>query len=195
MRHYDEKKKIEAVTTWLALGKIPMVAAVVDVSIPTLRAWRLQPWWKDLVEQIQNESDQELDTKLSKIIDKSLDAVVERIEGGEFILDSKTGKVLRIPVKLKDVHKVAVDLVDKRNLIRGKPTSRVEKTQSEDILLKLASQFADWVKINLKPEPRIVEGEVLAIHGERSQGLQDRVQQIPQSAETETQPSLTQPST
>lgn len=198
---WSEAKKIEAVTTWLALGNIPLVEGVTGVPRATLRQWKVQPWWKDLVSEIQTEDDQQLDGKLSKVVERSLDAVMERIEGGEFHIDSRTGQVKRVPVKLRDVHRVMVDVIDKRNLIRGKPTSRTEKVEG-DILVKLATQFALWAQSNLKKET-VVEGYVVgtsdsdinvfkdkprAIHEERPQGLQDGVQQVSQSAETNTQP-------
>lgn len=180
---WSDSDKVKAVTTYLAVGKLPLVEVVTGVPRSTLKQWRLQPWWKELEEEIRREDEYELDAKLSKLIDKSLDAVAERIENGEFRI-SKTGQIQRVPVTLKDVHRVAVDLVDKRNLIRGKPTSRVEKTETVDTLQKLAAQFAEWVKNSMKPEPKIIEGEVIAIHEEREAGLQDRVQQIPQPEET-----------
>jgi hypothetical protein len=176
---WSDSDKVKAVTTYLAVGKLPLVEVVTGVPRSTLKQWRLQPWWKELEEEIRREDEYELDAKLSKLIDKSLDAVAERIENGEFRI-SKTGQIQRVPVTLKDVHRVAVDLVDKRNLIRGKPTSRVEKTETVDTLQKLAAQFAEWVKISMKPEPKVIEGEVLAVHEERETGLQDRVQQVPQ---------------
>lgn len=181
---YSDQKKTEVVTTWLALGKVPMVEQVTGVSRHTIRQWKLQPWWQELVNEIQNEEDQELDSKLSKVVNSSLDAVMERIEGGEFHIDSRTGQVKRIPVKLRDVHRVMADVIDKRNLLRGKPTSRVEKTQTVDTLTKLADQFAQWVRVHMKPI-RTIEGEVVdAVYGERPQGLQEGVQQIPLEAGT-----------
>lgn len=185
---WPDQKKIEAVTTYLAVGKFPLVEAVTGVPRATLKQWRLQPWWKEMEEEIRREDEYELDAKLSKIINRSLDAVVERIEGGEFKINPKTGQITRVPVTLKDVHRVAVDLVDKRNLIRGKPTSRVEKTETVDTLQKLAAQFAEWVKISMRKEPRIIEGETIAIHEERQEGLQDRVQQVPQPEDTKEEP-------
>lgn len=184
---WSDSDKVKAVTTYLAVGKLPLVEVVTGVPRSTLKQWRLQPWWKELEEEIRREDEYELDAKLSKLIDKSLDAVAERIENGEFRI-SKTGQIQRVPVTLKDVHRVAVDLVDKRNLIRGKPTSRVEKSETVDTLQKLAAQFAEWVKNSMKPEPKIVEGEVLAVHEERETGLQDRVQQVPQPEETKEEP-------
>lgn len=183
---YSDKKKTEAVVTYLALGKLPLVSSVVDVPVTTLRQWRLQPWWKELEEEIRREDEYELDAKLSKIIDRSLDAVAERIEGGEFRLDSRTGQIKRIPVTLKDVHRVAVDLVDKRNLIRGKPTSRVEKTETIDTMQKLAAQFAQWAIQHMKREEKVVAE--YAVHDEREAGLREGVQQVPLAVEAEKEP-------
>jgi hypothetical protein len=63
---WSDAKRIEVVTTWLALGKIPLVAACTGVTEGTIRQWRTQPWWKELELSIQTESDQELDAKLAK---------------------------------------------------------------------------------------------------------------------------------
>lgn len=187
---HPDSKKLEVVTTYLALGKVPMVEAVTGVPRATIRQWKMQPWWAEMVNQIQTESDQELDSKLSKIIERSLDAVNERIENGEFILDSKSGTVKRVPVKLKDVHRVAVDLLDKRDLIRERPLKEKEQEVQIDVLKKLANQFSDWVKVHIKKEPIVVEGEVLsAVHEKREEGLRDGVQEVSCEEKTETQPS------
>jgi hypothetical protein len=183
MAVWSDQKKVEVATTWLALGKVPLVEGVTGVPRATIRQWKLQPWWKELISEIQQEEDQELDSKLKKVVDRSLDAVMERIDGGEFILDSKTGTVKRIPVKLRDVHRVMADVIDKRDLIRGRPAKQREEAQNADILKKLADQFADWVRINMK-QPKVIEGEVVhAVYEERKEGLQDGVQQVPQEAE------------
>lgn len=186
-RVYPDSKKLEVVTTFLALGKAPMVSAVCDVPVQTIRQWKMQPWWADMVSQIQTESDQQLDAKLSAIIERSLDAVNERIEGGEFILDSKSGTVKRVPVKLRDVERVAVDLLDKRDILRGRPDKQKQQEVQVDILKKLADQFSDWVKIHIKKEP--IEELAIALHDKREEGLPERVQPLPQPGEAEAQPS------
>lgn len=173
--NWSDKKKIEVVTTYLALGKAPMVEAVTGVPRQTIRIWKMQPWWNDLVKEIRQSEDQELDGKLSRIIDKSLDAVNERIEGGDFILDSKTGQVKRIPVKLRDVHRVTTDLLDKRSLIRGRPTSITERISTEDVLKNLAQQFQAFVN----NKEKVIEGEIVdALYEERQEGLQDGERQV-----------------
>lgn len=163
-KNWPDAKKIEVVTTYLALGKAPMVEAITGVPRQTIRLWKMQPWWKDLEREIRNEEDGELDAKLSRIIDKSLDAVGERLDNGEFLLDSRTGQIKRVPVKMRDAARVSTELLDKRNLIRGKPTSITEKISTEDIIKNLAQQFAQFVK-NQTTE-KIIEGEVINLEGE-----------------------------
>ncbi|MCR4308176.1 MAG: hypothetical protein NUV80_06475 [Candidatus Berkelbacteria bacterium] len=178
--NWPDKKKIEAVTTYLVLGKIALVAAACNVPNQTLRSWKTQQWWKDLEKEIKQDDEQVLDSKLSKIIDKSLDQVSERIENGEFILDSRTGTVKRIPVKLRDIHKVSVELIDKRNLIRGKPTSITERVSTEDVIRKLAEEFKNF--INRVDEKVIEHDEIeenqVALPEEWSPSVQNRESEI-----------------
>lgn len=106
----------------------------------------MQPWWADVEKDIRTEEDAELDSRLSKIIDRSLDAVADRIDNGDFLLDSRTGSIRRVPVKMRDVQRTATDLIDKRNLIRGKPTSITERVTVDDVMRKLADEFSRWSK-------------------------------------------------
>ena len=156
---YSEVKKIEVVTTYLALGKAPMVEAVTGVPRQTIRVWKMQPWWKELVDEIQSDETQELSSKLTKIIDRSLDVVVDRIEHGDFLLDSRTGQVRRVPVKLRDVHRVSTDLIDKRQLLKKKQNIESDKSTVEDIMKKLADQFSEFVQLQVKKDKeKVIEG-------------------------------------
>jgi hypothetical protein len=87
-----------------------------------------------------------MDTKLSKIVDKSLDAVLDRVENGDCFYDTKSGTIKRRPVAMRDVARVSVDMISKRELLRGNATERREVTQvSVDEQLKaLAIEFARW---------------------------------------------------
>lgn len=152
---WSQEKKIQTVTTYLALGNAPMTEAVTGVPRGTIRQWKMQSWWKELESDIRNEEDSELDVKLSKVIDKSLDAVLDRVENGDFIFDSKTGKFVRKPVHMKDALSAVTQVFDKRNLLRGKPTSRVEKQNVSDNLSKLAAEFAKFAA------SKTIEGEVI----------------------------------
>mgnify|MGYP003342170342 FL=1 len=64
---WDDKKKLEAVTTYLASGTLALTSAVTNVPVETLRAWKRTDWWKKYTEEIQYEDNIQLDSKLEKI--------------------------------------------------------------------------------------------------------------------------------
>lgn len=147
---WSDAKRIEVVTTWLALGKIPLVSSCTGVPEGTIRQWRTQPWWKELEISIQTETDQELDAKLAKRIDKALDVIWDRLEHGDFLYDPKSGEFVRKPVNMKDVNKVMIDMVDKRLLLRKQPKEQQSQEAVGDILKNLAKEFEQMAKKKLK---------------------------------------------
>lgn len=147
---WSDKKRLEVVTTWLVLGKIPLVSATTGVPEGTIRQWRTQPWWKEIEVSVQTESDQELDTKLQKRIDKALDLVMDRLENGDYLYDPKTGEFIRKPVSMKDTWKVSTEMIDKRLLLRKQPKEQQNQEAVGDILKNLAKEFADMAKKRIK---------------------------------------------
>lgn len=147
---WSDAKRIEVVTTWLALGKIPLVAACTGVPEGTIRQWRTQPWWKEIEISVQTETDQELDAKLAQRIDKALDVILDRLNNGDFMFDPKTGEFLRRPVNMKDTHRVMVDMMDKRLLLRKQPKEQQSQEAVGDILKNLAKEFEQMAKKRLK---------------------------------------------
>ena len=81
------------------------------------------------------------------------------------ILNSKTGEVLRIPVKLRDISRVTVEMLTQRDNIRKAPMEREKEEHQADRLLKLAEQFAEFAKAvgNTKSPKREIEieGEII----------------------------------
>jgi hypothetical protein len=144
--HWSEKKRLEALTTWLALGNIRMTAAQINVPYETVKKWYASEWWKETVESLRNEETQVLDNKLSKAMDKALEKVTDMLDNGEYIYDQKTGKVKRMPVKLRDANVAFNNLLDKRQLIRKLPTKITEASNTQAQLQNLADQFAAFVK-------------------------------------------------
>ena len=143
-KHWSQQQKIETVLTYLATGSETKTAAATGVPKATLHIWRYQPWWKELVVQLQEEKDDSINADVAKIIEKSMATVADRLEHGDFGFNQKTGEIFRKPVNLKDAHKVAVDMIDKRNLLNGKPTSRTESVSANNQLEFLAKKFAEF---------------------------------------------------
>lgn len=160
--HWKESKKIETVTTYLSTGSNAETSRLTGVPLDTINRWKTQPWWKEYIEKIRQDEEQQLDNKLSKVVDKALDNLLDRIENGEFIYDQKTGKVIRTPAKLRDLNTAFNNVIDKRQLLRKQPTKIIEQQGSATQLQALADSFAKFVNKQIKePEIPYIEGETV----------------------------------
>lgn len=163
---WSEKKRLEVLSTFLATGSQKYTSAITGVPEPTITSWRKQDWWKEGLNRVKEESTTQLDTKLSKIMDKALTAVMDRIENGEYMYDPRTGEIRRVPAKLRDVQKVAGDMIDKKMLL-DKIGQQKEQTAKQaitaDHLVLLAKEFAKFATGKEQPEAKevksVIEGE------------------------------------
>jgi len=179
--HWSENKRIEAVTTYLSTGNLTESARMLGIPVKTVQQWKVSEWWKELEKQIRSEEEQQLDAKLTKIIDKTLEKLVDSIENGEHIYDQRTGKIKRMPAKMRDLNNAFNTILDKRQLIRKQPTKIVEQTSTATQLQQLADSFAKFVqkKVDDLPDMHYIEGETViqqadgtyAIHDQRKEGL------------------------
>ena len=151
--HWKESKKIEAVTTYLSTGNQAETCRLTGVPLKTLERWRSAEWWKEMEKKIRSDEEQHLDAKLTKIIDKTLEKLVDSIENGEHIYDQRTGQIKRMPAKMRDLNNAFNTILDKRQLIRKQPTKIVEQTNTATQLQNLADQFASFVKKTVKELP------------------------------------------
>lgn len=174
--HWSEKKQLEVVTTYLATGSNAETARICNVPAKTIESWRAKDWWANLVTEIQSGEGQKQDNKMTKVIDRALDMLMTRIEEGDYQYDQKTGRVVKIPLKARDLERVASGLFDKRQLIRKQPTNiKADSLNQADRLLKLAEQFAKFAGQKV-PEERVVneyiEGSFNELTGEHEDGMQ-----------------------
>jgi hypothetical protein len=143
-------------------GNSRQVAEITKVPEGTIRAWKQTEWWSDIISRIHSEEDEELDTKLTKLVNKAVDHVNDRLDSGDWIYDTKRGELLRKPVSSRDLAIVAAITVDKRQLLRGQPTSRVEKVSHDERLSKLALQFKQFTEAKeVESTAQLIEEENL----------------------------------
>lgn len=174
---WDQKKKIETVTTFLATGNASITSGIVNVPYATVLNWKRQDWWKDVVAQIRSDGALELNARLAKIVDKSISAINDRIDNGEYIYDQKRGQIERVPVKLRDLHRVTTDLIDKQQILQDRENRTLTtETSLEDRLVKIAETFVR----NIGKEPRmkevneVIEGEYTDIQPEVVEAIDRR---------------------
>jgi hypothetical protein len=173
---YSWEKKIDVVTKYMALGNFRLVSELTGVTYRTLMNWRKEDWWAELVEEIRNTRKTELNSKLSKIVDKSLEVIQDRLENGDIILNNKTGELMRKEISLKDANQVTKDLLN-HQLKMEELTSKLEiqKETVTDQLKLLAAEFSKWSLASSKKTAQTIEFKDVnsAIHDEREEGLQE----------------------
>jgi len=143
-RHWSDSQKTEAVQTYMILGSLKLVSGTLKIPFDTLKVWKQSEWWKTLEGDLRTQEDLQLSARLAKIVNRSYDVIEDRLEKGDFVYDQKTGTMRRKPVNMRDAHKVAIDLIDKRDMlierhVKGESvtTDKIEKT-----LADLAANFA-----------------------------------------------------
>lgn len=162
MGHWSDNQRIGAVTTYLASGNLSLTSVATNIPLATLNRWKISPWWKTLVEDIRAEENLHLDAKLAKVVDKSVEQLLDRVESGDFQYDQKTGHMVRVPIKARDAAKITTDMIDRRQLLQGKQVEKADSTKKiEERLLKLADSFASFAKA------KVIQGEIIDVPYER----------------------------
>lgn len=161
---WKEAKRIEVLTTFLATGSQAHTAAITGVPEETIRTWRKSEWWRERTQEFKSDNNLVLDQKLTKVMDRALDAVIDRIDNGEYVFDAKLDRMVRVPPKLRDVQKVASDMIDKKQLLEKVTKGKSEEKQAitADHLVMLAKEFAKFATGKAPKESadlRVIDGE------------------------------------
>lgn len=150
-KHWSDSQKLEAVTTYLALGNLVLTSNVLKIPEMTLRAWKQKDWWKEIEADLAVQEDLQLSSRLKRIIESTLTAAEDRIQNGDWYYNNKEGTLMRKPVNLRDVHRVTMDLVEKREHLSNKQPTNVAMEQIDDRLKKLAEKFEEIASGRAKP--------------------------------------------
>jgi len=157
---WSDSQKLEAATTFLAIGNGAQTAAALEIPLATFNRWRYTEWFKKMVDELKAEDNLKLNARLNKIVVKALDVTEDRLEKGNYQYDPKTSELIRVPVSMKDAAKVANDMLERQDVIETKPVQeQIEKTV-DDRLAKLAEQFRAFAKPKEKditPQPLVID--------------------------------------
>jgi transposase-like protein len=156
--HFTDKEKLRAVSTYAVAGNSRRVAEITGIPEGTIRSWKSTDWWHEAMQKIVVEQDDELGTKLTNLVNKAVDEVNDRLENGNYVYNPKLDKLIRKPVDAKELAIVTAISIDKRQLLRGLPTSRTENVSQTDRLTKLQEQFKQFVTAK---EVKQVDGELI----------------------------------
>lgn len=155
---WPEDKKIEAATAFAVMRDYKQVSKLTGIPEGTLRKFKDEPWWYEVLKKVKKEKNEVLDDKITDALDKVADIVLDRFDNGEVYYDRKTGETYRIPVRVKDIAYMTSVLFDKRQIIRGEPTTRTETMSRDQKLEALKETFENLAKSKgINPKREVIE--------------------------------------
>ncbi len=144
----SDKLKAKAVRTYMRVGSLAKTAELLDVPFSTMQSWKYRTnWWGELTKRFQEEADRKLASRMDEVVAKAVEQIEERIENGDKILDSKTGDVINVPVKMRDLTAATKTLSERTDVLLGRAAKdSIAKEMVADKLAKLAKEFASFSK-------------------------------------------------
>ena len=167
---YSWDKRLEVVSRYMLLGNLRLISEQTGVSYDTLCDWKKSEWWPETVAQIKREKKNKTNDSLTKIIEQSLEVMTDRLEHGDFIMNNKTGEIVRKPVGVKEATAITSQLLQRQLQIEEmmERTERSTDTVNETLAL-LAREFQKWNK--KLPQAEVVDvvakEPTSAIHDQR----------------------------
>lgn len=141
-RGYTAYQRIDALFGYFIEGSVRGAAKLVGMPEGTILSWAQQSWWKNAIVKIKELKQEDLDVKYTRLIDRTVVEIADRLDNGDEKIHAKTGKPVRVKVGAKDLMLIGAMAFDKRALIRRDPNTISEKVITvQDRNQILADQF------------------------------------------------------
>jgi len=158
--HWSEQKKIDVIQSYILLGSARKAAAINNVPEITVKVWKTTQFWKDTEDELRRGSKLQLSGRLSELVNKALVVIADRLEGGDFIYQPRTGTFIRKQISAEHANKIATQLIDRTLAVEK--AAKPEKHTDEGLdarLQKLKDEMTRFAKA------RTIQGEVLKPEG------------------------------
>lgn len=148
---YSPEEKINAVMCYMVTGTSRKASKLCGVPENTIRWWKASSsWWPDVMMECRRKKQDELDAAFSSTIEAAIGQIEERVLNGDTIV-TKSGDQVKVPMKGKELAVTLAVIFDKRQLLRGDPTQRVERTNEKERLDRLQNRFEEIARtVNAK---------------------------------------------
>lgn len=144
---YPIEAKCNAVAVFAATGNLREVSRLTKIPLITLQNWQKQDFWQTQLDEVKREKALILQSKLGALTELALEKVHDRLENGDFVLNNKTGKIVRKPVGIKEATKVLETSVTQALAVaKDLQQYSSEKSSVQDLLKTLAAEFVKYTK-------------------------------------------------
>lgn len=162
--------KVSFAQRMLVHGNARRACEELEIPMATYQTWRKSDWFMELLEELKVQQKLELNNKMSSMVDKALTILEDRLENGDFILNNKTGEILRKQIPARDAARIATDILGKKLTMDKMDTDvKIQQDSVSDTLKTLAKEFAKFNnKLSKSNAETIDYVEVTdAVHAER----------------------------
>lgn len=154
-RSYTEGDKFKVLTTYTVLGSLVDTAEETGVSLETIKGWKKQAWWPRMLAQIKGEENANLAARYRKVVQKTIDKLIERVDNGDIIID-KDGEERLVPIRGRDLAVIAGIATQQMEKL-DQDNTREDTLSVTERLTKIAEEL---VKMHgKKREPQIIDVE------------------------------------
>ena len=155
---YDWSVKTKAVSMFMETGNLRLTAEKLNIPYNTIQSWKKTEWWPTLVDEVRLIKKSNANKKIEKIIEEGIEVISDRLQNGDWILNNKTGELVRKPVSLRDATQITNALMTRQiqmEEIAAKMNHREHSMQ--DVLGILAKEFQKWNRITNNKNATTVE--------------------------------------
>ena len=141
---YTRTDRYKAAAALVATSNSKAASRESGIPASTIRHWsQNDDDFQMMCHEIWSEFGAKMRPKLAEIIDESADQILDRIRNGDVIRDTKTGNLIRIPIKGRDLAIIGGVAFDKLRLAENQPTSISGNTGGTQALIKKFDDLAN----------------------------------------------------
>lgn len=146
---YTRSDRLRAAAAMVAHGNSLVVSNQTGIPGSTLRHWRRNDEeFQSMCQELWIEYGEEIKATLAQIVRESVEQVLDRLRGGDTVRDPKTGNLVRVPMRGKDIAICGAVAFDKLRLAESQPTAIVRHEDTKAQIKQLADEFRAISELN-----------------------------------------------
>jgi len=136
------ENRYRAAAALVATGNSKDASRESGIPASTIRHWaHNDDDFQMMCQEIRTEFGERIKHQLAEIIHESANETLDRVMNGDVIRDTKTGELVRVPIKGRDLAIIGGVAFDKLRLAESQPTAIVQHENSEDSIKRFTEKF------------------------------------------------------
>ena len=150
---YSREDRYKAAAALVATGNSIDASRECGFPASTIRHWSYNDEdFQMICQEVKTEFGEKIKYKLAEIISESADQTLDRLRYGDVVRDTKTGELVRVPIKGRDAAVIGGISFDKLRLAESQPTTIVQHKDSSEDMQRLAEKFQAIARASKKED-------------------------------------------